>query len=290
MSLKEIKARIASVRSTRKTTSAMKMVSSVKLRKAQQSIECVKPYSSTLRTMLSQLISSNKALTQTPLIAERTVKHCIIVALASDTSLCGAFNSNINNRLKKECDALRQQDISFTVIPIGDKVAQFAQKQTYWNVDLSCSHLADNKEYAQVQNLCHFLVTEFLEQHTDCVKFVYTHFVSAGQQKVDMQCVLPFPYNDFICNDDASLNADYIIEPDQERFFGALLPCVLENLCYSLVLESYTSEHAARVIAMQTATDNTDKLIDELTMMYNKLRQQAITNELLDLMGGESQN
>lgn len=286
MSLKEIKARIASVRSTRKTTSAMKMVSSVKLRKSQQNLEAALPYNDTLKDMLASMVTSKPLLASHPVIKERSVKHCTVLALSSDSSLCGAFNSNIINRLKSKCDSLTAENIGFTVVPVGDKVARFAAVQTDWNVNMSYSHLADTRFFARVKELCRCLVAEFLNGGTDCVCVIYTHFKSAGQQSVAEQIFLPFPYKDYIA--ETEIFSDYIVEPGQDRFFEVLLPMVLDSVLYSITTESFTSEHAARVMAMQTATDNSDKLIEELTMKYNKSRQQAITNELLDLIGGES--
>lgn len=285
MSLKEIKARIASVRSTRKTTSAMKMVSSVKLRKSQQNIEAARPYTDTLKEMLSSMVTSRPVLASHPIMKNREVGHCTIVALSSDSSLCGAFNSNIISRLKSKCDLLGSDKKKFTVIPIGDKVAKFAAGQSEWNVNMSYSHFADNRTPEKTKELCGYLVTEFLEGRTDCVSVIYTHFVSAGQQSVAEQFFLPFPYSGIVTQ--TGDFHDYIVEPEQNRFFEVLLPKVLDNILYTISLESFTSEHAARVMAMQTATDNSDKLIDELTMKYNKSRQQAITNELLDLACGE---
>lgn len=286
MSLKEIKARITSVRSTRKTTSAMKMVSSVKLRKSQQNLETALPYSGTLKEMLACMVTSKPLLASHPILKEREVKHCTVLALSSDSSLCGAFNSNIINRLKSKCDSLILKDVCFTVVPVGEKVARFAASQPDWNVNMSYSHLADTRSLDKIKELCGYLVAEFLNGRTDCVCVIYTHFKSAGQQNVAEQVFLPFPYLDYIS--DTEIFSDYIIEPGLGRFFDVLLPKVLDTVLYSITLESFTSEHAARVMAMQTATDNSDKLIEELTMKYNKSRQQAITNELLDLMGGES--
>lgn len=286
MSLKEIKARIASVKNTRKITSAMKMVSSVKLRKAQQSAMSAVPYVEQLDHIMMHLMQTPSVCDNVLLKGHDSVKTAAVVAFSSDTSLCGGFNSNIIKASLKAVDALSKEGIDVTVYTIGHKVTDAFAKTSFKRCT-DYKNLIEGREYSAAAGLCDSLVAQYLEGKIDKVVLVYTHFKSAGSQQIVKETLLPIPVD--AANVDSSMGTDYILEPSAQELMDTLLPKVLRMKVHTAVLDSYASEQAARVMAMQMATDNADKLAGELTMQYNKQRQQAITNELLDLAGG-SQN
>ena len=282
MSLKEIKIRIQSVSNTRKTTSAMKMVSSVKLRKAQQSIQYALPYVDQLNHILSSLSSMPQAQSVSPLVVEREVKYVAIVCLSSDSSLCGGFNANMIRHAKTLIEEWRKIDDEPHIYPIGQKITEALAKDGY-NINRAFSGLMATRDYNKAAELADDLMDLFRNGHLDKVIIIYTHFRSAGSQKIVDEVLLPVSVPEAKSDTPA---ADYIMEPSATELITSLLPKVIKTRLYSAVLDSFASEQAARVIAMQAATENADNLIGELTLQYNKLRQQAITNEILDLAGG----
>lgn len=286
MSLKEIKARIASVRNTRKITSAMKMVSSVKLRKAQQAAMSAVPYVEQLDNIMVHLMQTPSVCDNVLLTGHDSVKSAAIVAFSSDSSLCGGFNSNIIKASLKTADALSREGLDITVYTVGQKVTDAFAKTSY-RVCTDYKDLIEKREYSTAAKLCDTLVGMYQEGTTDKVILVYTHFKSAGSQQIVNETLLPIPAK--TSTEESVMGTDFILEPSADELMETLLPKVLRMKVHTAVLDSYASEQAARVMAMQMATDNADKLAGELTMQYNKQRQQAITNELLDLAGG-SQN
>jgi len=280
MSLKEIKNRIASVSNTRKTTSAMKMVSSVKLRKAQQSIQYALPYVEQLDHILSGLSSMPEAQKASPLVIERPVKNVALVCFSSDSSLCGGFNANIIRHSKAMIEKLCKEDDKPLIYTVGQKITDALSKE---GIDINSvySGMMAKRLYKDAASLADDLMDIFLNGGLDKVIVTYTHFKSAGSQAIVNEVLLPVSVTE-----GKALESDYILEPGAESLMEQLLPKVIRTKLYCAMLDSYASEQAARVIAMQAATENADKLIQELTLQYNKLRQQAITNELLDLAGG----
>ena len=257
-SLKEIKGRIGSVQSTLKITSAMKLVASAKLRKAQQTIEGMRPYERKLQGMLDHLVASGAKVsgeyTRTP--AEGAPKQRIaLVAFASNSSLCGAFNANA---VRLTLETIR-----------------------------SYQKLADKPSYAPAAELAEQLMADFLAGRLDRIDLVYNHFVSSGKQVPVRETLLPM--GDVIPSEAKESEVDYILEPSASALLADLLPKSLRLKFYTALLDSNASEHAARTVAMQTATDNGEDLLQELTLQYNKSRQQKITSEILDLAGGSQQ-
>ena len=281
MSLKEIKTRIASVAGTRKTTSAMKMVSSVKLRKAQQSIQYALPYVEQLDRILAGLSSMPQVCKSSPLVTERETHNVAVVCFSSDTSLCGGFNGNIIRHSKALIERLSASGSKPLVYTVGQKITDSFGKQGM-DIDSSFHDMMAKRLYSQASALADSLMDMFVKGQIDKVILSYTHFVSPGCQRITDEVLLP------VCVPEGSesLSHDYILEPSAEELVSSLLPKVIRMKLFSAMLDSYASEQAARVIAMQAATENADRLIEELTLQYNKLRQQAITNELLDLEGG----
>ena len=283
MSLKEIKIRIASVTNTRKTTSAMKMVSSVKLRKAQQGIQYAVPYVEQLDHILKHLSSVPAARKVSPLVVEREVKEVAMVCFSSDSSLCGGFNGNIIKHGRALYNELYNIDKTPLVYTVGQKITDAFRKEGL-SINTGYADLMQSRSYEQAASLADDLMDMYVNGHLDKVILTYTHFKSAGSQHIVDEVLLPVsvPAGEV-------LESDYILEPSAEELMKVLLPKVIRTKIYCAILDSYASEQAARVIAMQAATENADKLIGELTLQYNKLRQQAITSEILDLAAGSQQ-
>ena len=286
-SLKEIKGRIGSVQSTLKITSAMKLVASAKLRKAQQTIEGMRPYERKLQGMLDHLVASGAKVsgeyTRTP--AEGAGKlRVALVAFASNSSLCGAFNANA---VRLTLETIRSYgDADVTVYSIGRKMADSMRKAGHPS-PADYQKLADKPSYAPAAELAEKLMADFLAGRLDRIDLVYNHFVSSGKQVPVRETLLPM--GDVIPSEAKESDVDYILEPSASALLADLLPKSLRLKFYTALLDSNASEHAARTVAMQTATDNGEDLLQELTLQYNKSRQQKITSEILDLAGGSQQ-
>ena len=285
MSLKEIKIRIASVTNTRKTTSAMKMVSSVKLRKAQQGIQYAVPYVEQLDSILKRLSSVPAVQKVSPLVVEREVKEVAVVCFSSDSSLCGGFNGNIIKHSRALIQEISRIDKTPLVYTVGQKITDAFRKEGM-SINTGYAGMMQNRSYEDAASLADDLMDMYVNGHLDKVILTYTHFKSAGSQRIVDEVLLPVT----VPQGEAEQESDYILEPSAEELMKVLLPKVIRTKIYCAMLDSYASEQAARVIAMQAATENADKLIGELTLQYNKLRQQAITNEILDLAAGAQNN
>ena len=296
-SLKEIKGRIGSVQSTLKITSAMKLVASAKLRKAQQTIEGMRPYERKLQGMLDHLVASGAKLsgeyTRTPTGgADAPGQRIALVAFASNSSLCGAFNANV---VRLALETIRSYgDADVTVYSIGRKMAD-AMRKTGKPSPADYQKLADKPSYTPAAELAEKLMEDFLTGRLDRIDLVYNHFVSSGKQVPVRETLLPM--TSVLSRGDPSAipseakdsEVDYILEPSASDLLADLLPKSLRLKFYTALLDSNASEHAARTVAMQTATDNGEDLLQELTLQYNKSRQQKITSEILDLAGGSQQ-
>jgi|LSQX01.1.fsa_nt_gb F-type H+-transporting ATPase subunit gamma len=296
--LKDIKTRLQSVRSTQKITTAMMMVSSAKLQKAQKTLHNLSPYESKLSEILDLLLSKEENFT-TPFTEKREVKRVAILAIASNTGLAGRFNHNIINELRSVIDSYRPLgEENILIYPIGLKVSKAVEKMGLKAEEGDFSHLISKPAYSDIKVLAEELMEMFLQKRIDKVELVYHHFKSKGTLIVTRDQFVPIELNIKGSNDNenyfeenreynnADLENDYIIEPDSVTIIKDLLPKVLKVKLFTSFIDSSTSEHAARMIAMQIANDNADNLIDELKREYNKLRQESITNELLDIVGG----
>ncbi len=321
-SLKEIKGRIASVNSTRKITSAMKMVASSKLHHAQVMIENMLPYETMLEHILKTFLAS-EADAQTIFSEEREVKRVALVVFSSNSSLCGGFNANVIKMMMQamqEYSHLGKENI--VVYPIGRKVAEKASKLGY-PVAGDYSALADKPHVKECIDIAMDLGMKFLHSEIDRVELLYHHFKSAGSQILTRKTFLPIDITEELERDHERdltstiatkesqeylkrreqeretqreqevvkpLNDNFIVEPDMQTVLSLLIPKLAHLMLYTALLDSNASEHAARMVAMQTATDNADELLRELNLQYNKSRQQAITSELLDIVGGSVNN
>ena len=293
-SLKEVKTRINSVQSTRKITSAMKMVASAKLHKAQGAIENMLPYQRKLNKILNNFLSADLPI-ESPYVKEREVKRVAIVAFSSNTSLCGAFNANVIKMLLQtvgEYRTLGQDNI--LIFPVGKKVDEAVKRMGFQPQETSPT-LSDKPTYQEAADLAHLLMQMYVSGEVDRVEVIYHHFKSMGLQILLRETYLPIDLTHIIDEEeqknkeeveDHEIANDYIIEPNAEELIANLIPTVLSQKLFTAAVDSNTSEHAARTLAMQVATDNANELIQDLTKQYNKSRQQAITNELLDIVGG----
>ena len=285
-SLKEVKTRINSVQSTRKITSAMKMVASAKLHKAQGAIENMLPYQRKLNKILTNFLSADLPV-ESPFCVERPVKRVAIVAFSSNSSLCGAFNANVLKMFLQTVGEYRElgQD-NILIYPVGKKIEEAVKKLGFFPQG-SYQKLADKPSYDEAAALAKLLMELFLEKNIDRVELIYHHFKSMGVQELLRERYLPIDLS-AVQNDEerGGVVNDYIIEPSAAQLIVDLIPQVLSQKIFTAALDSNASEHAARTLAMQIATDNANELIQELTKQYNKTRQQAITNELLDIVGG----
>jgi len=281
-SLKEIKSRIQSVKSTQKITSAMKMVSSAKLRKAQKTIENFFPYEQRLTGLLNNFLSAGED--NSSVFSEtRDVKRVAIVVFSSNSSLCGAYNSNVAKLLTQTVEkyhSLGREHI--LIFPVGKKIAKVCNKLGF-KQEANFEAMADKPSYAATLGLSDDLIQMFLNKDIDKVELIYHHFVSKSTQKLTNETFLPIQLSKPV---KGAVALDYIVEPDRQTILSELVPMVLRLKIYTALLDSNASEHAARTIAMQMATDNATDLLQELSLQYNKSRQQAITNELLDIVGG----
>lgn len=287
-SLKEVKTRIASVNSTRKITSAMKMVASSKLHRAQQAIESMRPYERQLTRIMSTFVDSMEGEVDTAYAAQRDVKRVVIVLFTSNSSLCGGYNANAVKAFVKKVEEYRSRNIEVCrVYAMGKKAAEAVGKLK--NFDLvDKSALLDHPSYQEAAKVASELMDLYVKGDIDEVDLIYHHFKSAGTQILTTETFLPIDLHADSTEEGATNNLNFIVEPSIGDIVNQLIPKSLHLRLYTALLDSLASEHAARVIAMQVATDNADDLLRELTLTYNKTRQQAITNELLDIAGGSA--
>lgn len=318
-SLKEVKNRIASVNSTRKITSAMKMVASSKLHHAQQAIERMLPYEETLERMLKTFLATQPELTTSFERSRQNVDNVALVVYASNSSLCGGFNGNVIKEMVRAVEHYRELGAKRIVIyPIGRKVAEKLPKLGLESAG-DFTKLADKPNESECRELSISINKKFLSGEYDRVDLIYHHFKSAGSQILRRKQYLPIdlsmqlsevkgdrdlqtsvataesvayaksqgqPHIRYQKNETKPLNDNYIVEPSIKTLLEKLVPRELHLMLYTALLDSNASEHAARMIAMQTATDNADELLRVLRLQYNKTRQYAITAELLDIVGG----
>jgi len=279
-SLKEIKTRIQSVKSTQKITSAMKMVSSAKLRKAERAVNGFLPYKNGMNDILHNYLSSELDMSSV-YTQIRDVKRVAVLVFASNSSLCGSYNANLIKRLHQSIAThrdVRKEDV--VIFPVGKKVAQ-ACKKAELNIYGEYEQIASVPHFDEVSDLTNTIMELFVKGEIDRVKMIYFHYESKGSQKLMAETFLPITLK----SETKGFNSDYLVEPSGQEVVSELIPMVLRLKVFAAALEASASEHAARTMAMQMATDNANDLLQELSLQYNKSRQQSITNELLDIIG-----
>lgn len=288
--LRELKTRIGSVASTQKTTSAMKMISSSKMRKATGQLQRLSPYRHMVQHVISHLLVTDQQF-DSPLIAEREVQRVALVVFGSDDGLCGGFNVNIFKQLLQTIKAVRDEygsQVGITVVPVGKKMTKAVEKIVGKDILMEKVSLNTRSDSEQLYAFTDLMKTRFMDRTYDRVEMLYMHFISTGKQVFAREQLLPVSYQGLAENvDPRAANSPCLFEPDANTIFNTVLPLHIKSMLQDVFIQSAASEQSARVMAMQAASDNAKELLDELQLEYNKLRQQGITTELLDILGGQ---
>lgn len=289
--LKALKTRIGSVSSSEKITGAMKMISSAKVHKNEQELKKLLPFRNQVKSIMGHLLDTNMEF-DSPLITEREVRKVGVVVYGTDDGLCGAYNINIFKRLLIEISRLREEhgdDVEITVFPVGKKMAKACRRLAESGIRTEVPEGVDSKMLSSaVNDFTHRLREDFLSGEVDIVEVLYMRFVSMSRQTAVVEQIFPVSAEAITGeNVSGSDNKMYIFEPDSNSIFNEVLPMFVLSTMQEITIENRASEQAARVMAMQSANDNARKLLDSLQLEYNKLRQQGITTELLDILGGQ---
>lgn len=294
--LRELKTRIGSVSSSEKITGAMKMISSAKMHKNEQALRRLTPFQSQIKNIMGHLLATD-ATFSSPLIEKRAeVKKVAIAVFGSDDGLCGGYNINIFKYLLTEInriEALYSEKIEIDIYSIGKKIANAVAKLKRENITAITLPGIDSKmEGATVNEFTDTLRGKFVSGEYDEVNVVYMHFISTGRQRPATEQLFPIVADNLLdgsISGGADANKPYIFEPNPNSIFNQVLPMFVQSLMQQITIENRASEQAARIMAMQSANDNAKKLLEQLRLEYNKLRQQSITTELLDILGGQTQ-
>ena len=288
--LRELKGRIGSVASTGKITSAMKMISSAKMHKAEQGLKKLLPYRNLVQSVISHLLATDGEFTS-PLIEERDVRRVGVVVLGSDDGLCGAYNINIFKHLLGIMARYKQQygeNVDIEIYPVGKKIARASQKIAGGRVSVKVVEGINTRSTTeQISLFTEQLKQGFESGMLDKVDLVYMHFKSMSKQILTCDQLLPVSYTALVDGAAKADNSACLFEPSPNAIFNSVLPLHIKSTMQEVFVENVASENAARVMAMQSASDNANKLLESLRLEYNKLRQQGITTELLDILGGQ---
>ncbi len=276
--LKEIRGRITSISSTMQITSAMKMVSAAKLKKAQDAIVMLRPYSEKLQELIQNVNSSSNPDNLSIYAQSREVKRVLYIAITSNRGLAGAFNSSVVKELNNQI--AQNTDIEVEVLTIGKKVFDAVRRNR--EVYANHSEIYDNLSFDNVSNVAFSVMEDFVSGKFDEVYLIYNKFINAATQEVQTERFLPIS----IPEGEDNVDTDYIFEPNRAEILDNLIPKSIKNQLFKAVLDSVASEHGARMTAMHKATDNAQALKNELVIYYNKARQAAITNEILEIVSG----
>ncbi len=295
--LRELKGRIGSVASSGKITGAMKMISSAKMHKAEGVLKRLVPFRQCIKTILTSLLESDAAVESPLTEPHNDIRKIAVVVFGSDDGLCGAYNVNIFKEMLADLSKLRQeygQSTEIEIIPIGKKIQRIAARIIAKDNSLAINIPQDIDSKSDGENVKNFakgLQNRFLRGEIDMVRMVYMHFITAGRQVIDCSTYLPCsPESLTGKNETAPSSKPYLFEPNPAAIYAAALPMYLLSNLQQAFAENRASEQAARVMAMQSANDNAQKLLEQLQLEYNKLRQQAITSELLDIVGGQARD
>jgi len=281
---KEIVGKIKSVQNTRKVTSALEMVSASKIRKAQDLMQSSRPYARMMRQVIGHLANANLA-DPHPLMVEREdIKRVGYIVIATDRGLCGGLNNNMFRQLLGEFRGWQEKNVEITTVIIGRKAAQFFRRL---KVDIAAStqDLGEKPRLEELIGVIKVMLDDFRGERLDQINLCYNRFVNTMTQKVTVEQLLPLPPSD---EEELKKYWDYLYEPDVEALLDDFLTRYIESVVYQATLENLASEHAARMVAMKSASDNATNLIDDLRLVYNKARQAAITQEISEIVGGAS--
>ncbi len=286
-SLKEVRTRIESVNSTRQITSAMKMVAASKLRKAQNSIITMRPYAAKLRELMQNIATNLESSSQGKFSVVRPLERILIVPVTSNRGLCGAFNANVlrqTNKIINEKYSSQLEAGNVSLYCIGKKGLEFFRKSKITILD-SEINVFDKLSFETVVPLAEKLMKHFEDASFDRIVFVYNQFKNAGSQTLIEEQLLPIELPAKVESNNVE-GPEFIFEPDKVQILDQLIPRTLKMQVYKMLLDSYASEHGARMIAMHKATDNASEMLKELKLTYNKARQASITKEILEIVGG----
>ena len=280
--LKEVRTRIASVSSTQQITSAMKMVSAAKFRRAQNAIIGMRPYAAQLNEIIADIDTGDGVMT--PYHAVRPVQTVVLVVVTSNKGLCGAFNSNVLKLAQQRIDYWRKENAAIQLICIGKKASELLSRQKDLKVS-SYDELLDSPSFDAIATLADNLLADFADKAIDRVELVYNQFKNSLSQVLSCEQFLPVEPKKVDAKQKKG-NNDYIFEPSKEEILREMIPLTLRSTFYRVVLDSLAAEHGARMTAMQKATDNATELLKDLRLSYNKARQASITNEIIEIVSG----
>lgn len=279
--LKEVRNRIKSVTSTQQITKAMKMVSAAKLRRAQDAITQMAPYSRKLQEMLSNIVSSASGDMDLPLAAERPVERVLMIPITSDRGLCGAYNANVI-KVTRQTIQEKYSKAEVTILPLGKKGYDFFVKNNYTVVD-NYWQIFQKLSFDNVREAAVYAQQAFLDKKYDRVELVYSQFRNAAVQNFVSEPYLPIPK---VVKAEGAQNSDFIFEPSKEILIEELMPKILNTQVFKAILDANASEHGARMTAMDKASENANELLRTLKISYNRARQAAITTELTEIVSG----
>ena len=285
--IREIKGRITSTKSSEKITGAMKMISSAKLRRAEGALRMMNPYRDQLSSVISHLLSSDGDF-PSPLTEVRSVSRIAFVVIGSEEGLCGAYNVYLLKKLVERIEYVQKnygEECKITVYPLGKKITAILSKMQGVEVKKS-TYLTAKSDSSVIREFTDGLISSYLSKDYDEVEIIYPRFKSMSSQPVETRTLLPIDSSRLSRGEKVEHQNPYLYEPSREEIFVSILPLFVRVDMQEAIYNGRASEQAARVIAMQSASDNAKKLLEELQLDYNKLRQQGITNELLDIIGG----
>nr|MBD5377481.1 ATP synthase F1 subunit gamma [Bacteroides sp.] len=288
--LRELKGRIGSVASSEKITGAMKMISSAKMHKAEMSLKKLLPYRNLIEGIIGNLIDSDAEFTS-PLTQEREVRRITIVVFGSDDGLCGAYNVNVYKELIVRMAELRKlygADLRFTLMPVGAKIAKAVKRLAGNEVEIKPSGVNSKTAGDDVRAFLETLHNAYISGDTDRIDVLYMHFHSVSRQRPVQEQLIPVVASTFASEGVERSSRPFLFEPSPAAIFVSVIPMFLLAVMQEVFTENRASEQAARVMAMQSANDNAKKLLESLQLEFNKLRQQSITTELLDIVGGQT--
>ena len=279
---REIKTKIKSVQNTRKVTRALEMVSASKIRKAQERMKASRPYARLMRQMIGHIAQANSEYRHPYMVEREQVKRVGYIVVSTDRGLAGALNSGLFRKLLADIRQWQDQGVEVDVVCIGQKATAFFRRLKV-NMLASVSHLGEKPQSAQLIGVIKVMLDAYSAGTLDRVVLCYNNFVNTMTQKTTLDQLLPLPPSESL---QTRFDWDYIYEPDAESVLNDVMMRYVESLVYQALLENIASEHAARMVAMKSASDNANKLIDTLNLIYNKARQAAITQEISEIVGG----
>ncbi len=279
---REIRTKIKSVQNTRKVTRALEMVSASKIRRAQELMRASRPYARLMRQMIGHIAKANTEYKHAFLVDRPQIRRVGYVVVSTDRGLCGGLNSNLFRKLLGEIRQWQQKGVEVDVVAIGQKASSFF-KRLKVNLVGSVTHLGEKPKVEALIGVIKVMLDQFAQDRSDRVFLVYNDFINTMAQVPRVDQLLPLPADE---QTQSSHNWDYLYEPNAADILDYVLTRYVESLVYQATLENLASEHAARMVAMKSASDNANKLIDDLTLIYNKARQAAITQEISEIVGG----